>query len=267
MRCCVLFSGGKDSTYALHVAKEAGHDIVCLLAMHPQNSDSMMFHTPNTEWTRLQAEAMGIPLVHVFTMGKEGKEMQDLKNALQELKKSARIQAVVTGAIRSIYQAAEIERVCSELDVFCFSPLWMAKDEAHWHELLLRGFDIVLVRVAASGLEKDWLGRQMNEASVRQLVSESKKGHFPSSIGEGGEFESFVCDAPLFTKRIVIEKYRDEWKGLQGTRHILSAKLVGKKEEKVETGKKEKKKKGNKKIVKKKKTLRANIKNKRSKRK
>ena len=226
MRLVSLFSGGKDSVYATHVAIWSGHEVVCMLSMKPSDSDSYLFHTPNIDATSLQAEAMNIPLVRVYTKGEKEKELIELKNALRELKKSAKIDGVITGAVSSVYQASRIERICHELDLYCFNPLWLTQPEAHWHELVLNGIEVVLVRVAAQGLDKKWLGRKMDIPSI--LALQNMHHHGVSAIGEGGEFESFVCDAPLFKKKTRIEKFKDEWKGLQGTRHILKAKLVDK---------------------------------------
>jgi asparagine synthase (glutamine-hydrolysing) len=223
-----LFSGGKDSAYAVHVAKQAGHDVSVLLAMQPENKESFLFHVPNISWTSLQAEAMDIPLVVVETSGEKSQEMKDLKTALYELKQNTKIEGVVTGAVYSTYQASRIQKICFELGLFCYNPLWQTNPASHWHELLLNGFEIILASVAADGLDRKWLGRKMDELSVHELFALEKK-HGLSSIGEGGEFESFVVDAPLFTKKIYISNYRDEWKGLQGTRHILRAQLVSKK--------------------------------------
>lgn len=242
MRLACLFSGGKDSTFALHLAKQAGHEIVFLLAMEPQNKESFLFHVPNISWTSLQAQALDIPLVIVQTSGEKSQEMKDLKNALRELKQKTKIQGVVTGAVFSTYQASRIQKICFELDLFCFNPLWQTNPKAHWHELLLNGFDIILASVAAQGLERKWLGRKMDENALHELYALEKK-HGLSSIGEGGEFESFVVDAPLFKKKIYISNYKDEWKGLQGTRHILRAHLVAKKATKKSRGKKKIKKK------------------------
>ena len=227
MRLACLFSGGKDSTYAVHLAKNAGHEIVFLVAMKPQNKESFLFHVPNIEWTKLQAQAMDIPLVMVNTSGKKTQEMKDLQNALRELKEKTKIQGLVTGAVASTYQASRIQKICFELDLYCFNPLWQTSPVAHWHELLLNRFEIILSSVAAQGLDKSWLGRKIDENALQELMVLEKK-HGLSSIGEGGEFESFVCDAPLFQKKIQITKFKDEWKGLQGTRHILRAELVEK---------------------------------------
>ena len=61
MKAGILFSGGKDSTYAMYLAKKAGHEIVCLMTMHSENKESYMFHTPSISKTEKQAEVMGLP--------------------------------------------------------------------------------------------------------------------------------------------------------------------------------------------------------------
>lgn len=228
MRLACLFSGGKDSTYAVHLAKQGGHEVSILVAMEPQNTESFLFHVPNVKWTSLQARAMNIPLLLVPTSGKKSREMVDLKHVLLELKKNNRIEGVVTGAIFSTYQASRIQKICQELDLYCFNPLWQTNPASHWHELLLSGFEIVLVSVAAHGLDKKWLGKKIDESSLRDLFALEKKFGV-SPIGEGGEFESLVVDAPLFEKKIHIITHADAWKGLQGTRTILDAALVEKK--------------------------------------
>ena len=59
MKLGVLFSGGKDSYLALQYASEE-NEIICLLTLESKKEDSWMFHTPAIEWTKLQAEAMGL---------------------------------------------------------------------------------------------------------------------------------------------------------------------------------------------------------------
>jgi len=46
-----LFSGGKDSSWALYRALEEGLDVSRLLTVHPAG-DSYMYHTPATELAR-----------------------------------------------------------------------------------------------------------------------------------------------------------------------------------------------------------------------
>jgi len=59
-----LFSGGKDSSFALYRALEDGLDVARLLTVHPEG-DSYMYHVPATDLTALAAESIGIELVEV----------------------------------------------------------------------------------------------------------------------------------------------------------------------------------------------------------
>ena len=40
MKLAALYSGGKDSTFAIYRAKEMGHEVACLVTMHPVADDS-----------------------------------------------------------------------------------------------------------------------------------------------------------------------------------------------------------------------------------
>jgi diphthine-ammonia ligase len=68
MKLGVLFSGGKDSTLALHKAAEK-EQITCLITLQSKNPESYMFHTPNIDLAGFQAEALGLPLVAEVTAG------------------------------------------------------------------------------------------------------------------------------------------------------------------------------------------------------
>jgi diphthamide synthase (EF-2-diphthine--ammonia ligase) len=46
-----------------------------------------------------------------------------------------------------------------------------------------------------------------------------------SLVGEGGEYESMVLDAPLFKKRIKVVEAQRVWKGQSGYLHITKARF------------------------------------------
>ncbi len=69
--------------------------------------------------------------------------------------------------------------------------------------LLREGFEIIFSSIAAEGLDKSWLGRKITENDVDRLAELNRK-YGLNIAGEGGEFESFVTDAPMFRKRIEI---------------------------------------------------------------
>ena len=114
MKLGVLFSGGKDSTLALHLAKEK-EEVVCLITVVSKNKESYMFHTPNIDITELQAQALGLPLVSVTSEGKKEEELCDLEKAIMQAKNEFGIEGVVTGAVESVYQASRVQRICNRL--------------------------------------------------------------------------------------------------------------------------------------------------------
>src|SRR5665648_419650 len=111
MRLGILFSGGKDSTFALHLAAEK-EEVACLITVVSKNKESYMFHTPNIDVTTLQAKALGLPLVSMVTEGKKEEELADLEAAIAEAKEKFQIEGVVTGAVESVYQASRVQRIC-----------------------------------------------------------------------------------------------------------------------------------------------------------
>ncbi|MBP2029765.1 asparagine synthase (glutamine-hydrolyzing) [Methanohalophilus levihalophilus] len=199
----VLFSSGKDCTYALHLMHDKGYPIKCLITIRSQNPDSYMFHTPNINLAQMQADAMEIPLIEWNTEGEKEVELEDLKNALQEAIDKFGIRGIITGALHSNYQRERIENICRELGIEAFSPLWGMDQENEMRELLDYGFSFIFSSIAAYGLNSNWVGREIAEGDIEKLVKLNEKIGL-NVAGEGGEFESFVLDAPLFKKRIEI---------------------------------------------------------------
>jgi len=208
MKAAVLFSGGKDSTLALHLAMKEGHDIVCLLSMIPESKESYMFHHPNAEFTIVQAESMGIPIITKKTKGEKEKELKDLENLIGSVK--GEVGCIVSGAIASEYQKSRIEKICKKLGLKSVTPLWHKDPEEVWKTALDEGFEIMIAAVACDGLGKDWLGKTIDRKSLSELKKLSEKHRFHLG-GEGGEFETFVLDGPVFKRPLEVRKGRAEW--------------------------------------------------------
>jgi diphthine-ammonia ligase len=226
MRLGVLFSGGKDSTLALHKAAEK-EEVVCLITLVSENKESYMFHTPNIDVTALQAEALGLPLVKKATEGKPEEELKDLEEAIAQAFKDFEIDCIVTGAVESVYQAARIQQICNRLGVWCVNPLWKRNQKALLEETVSAGFKTVISGVFAYPLDKTWLGKQIDPEMIEQLVVLSETyGLSPS--GEGGEIETTVLDAPLFKKKIEVLDSEMEAQGNSGVFRIKKARLTRK---------------------------------------
>jgi len=206
MKIGVLFSGGKDSCLALSKAMKE-HEIGCLISIISKNKESFMFHTPNIHLTKMQAEAMEIPLISFFTEGKKEEELKDLKKAIEQAKKKFKIEGIVTGAIRSKYQAERIQKICDDLNLKCVNPLWQSDEEQHWKEILGNKFKVIISSIAADGLEEEWLGKIIDKDNFEKLKFLSKKFHFNLAF-EGGEGETTVLFGPMFKREIKILKAR-----------------------------------------------------------
>jgi diphthine-ammonia ligase len=226
MRVGVLFSGGKDSLYACWKAMQK-EEVVCLVTVISKNEESYMFHTPNISLAALQAEAAGLPLLEVETAGQKEEELDDLRLALTRAKERFGIEGVVTGAILSVYQATRIQRICFELGLWCFNPLWYADQEAYMEELLASGFRVVIAGVFSYPFEASWLGREIDQRTLEELRKIASK-HRITLTGEGGELETFVLDAPFFSRRIEIEQASTTYSNYHGVYRIEQARLVEK---------------------------------------
>ena len=226
MRLGVLFSGGKDSTLALHYASKR-EEAVCLITIISRNKESFMYHTANIQISSLQAEALGLPQVRITTEGEKEKELSDLEDAIAEARKKFQIEGVVTGAVESVYQAERIQRICNHLGLWCFNPLWKRDQKALLRELLEKQFKVIISGVFAYPLDEKWLGKQIDTKLIDRLVDLQQK-YGLSPAGEGGEIETTVLDAPLFEKQIEVLDYSVEFKGNSGVFIIKQVRLVSK---------------------------------------
>jgi ABC transporter with metal-binding/Fe-S-binding domain ATP-binding protein len=223
MRVASLFSGGKDSVYSVYTAKKQGHELVCLITLLSQNKESYMFHTPNIEKTKYQAESIGLPLLTHKTEGKKEEELKDLQDAIKKAIKEYKIQGIVTGALHSVYQASRIQKICDDLKIKCINPLWHRQEIEYLNELLNENFKVMVIGVFAYPLNQKWLGRIIDKDFISEvkILNEKYKIH---PAGEGGEFETFVLDCPLFKKPLEIKKYKDFKEGENSFRREIEIK-------------------------------------------
>lgn len=227
MKVAVLFSGGKDSCLALAKAMQE-HKIACLINILSENEASYMFHVPNTHIAKMQAEAIGLPLIQKTTKGEKEKELGDLKAALKVAKEKYKIGGIVTGAIRSVYQSSRIQKLCDELNLLCINPLWQRDEIEILNELVKNNFKVIISGVFAFPLEKELLGKEINNEIIKKL-EKLKQQYKINPAGEGGEIETTVLDAPFFKKRIHILKSEISYENNAGIFKIKEAR-IGEKE-------------------------------------
>ncbi|MBW2971389.1 diphthine--ammonia ligase [Candidatus Woesearchaeota archaeon] len=203
MKLGALVSSGKDSLYALYLIKNSGYEISCIITLKSRNPDSYMFHSANIDMVDLQAESMRLPLVVKETEGEKEKELLDLKSAIIDAIELHQIEGIITGALYSVYQKSRIEKICRELKLAVFSPLWHMDQADEMKGLLNAGFKVIFTKVAAEGLDKSWLNLPITYKHVEKLEQISREIGI-NIAGEGGEYESLVLDCPLFSQAVDI---------------------------------------------------------------
>lgn len=223
MKLAVLYSGGKDSTYALDLANETD-EVSVLLTLKSENTESYMFHTPNIDLTFLQAQALGIPQMVKETRGVKEEELTDLRNIIETARDEYMIEGVVTGAIESVYQASRVQRICDDLGMWCFNPLWKTDQALFMQDILDEGYEVIISGVFAYPFDESFLGRIIDYELLDELIR-LRDEYGISVSGEGGEIETSVLDAPSYKKRIDVTDYERVYRLNSGRYVIKEARL------------------------------------------
>jgi diphthine-ammonia ligase len=216
-----LVSGGKDSTLNMMRCIEHGHKIVALANIFPapgenDELDSFMYQTVGHDGIEAIARSMELPMFRRPTRGGRSKctdleytwtagdEVEDLFVLLKFVKmKMPHVNAVASGAILSNYQRTRVELICQRLGLVSLAFLWQGDQKLLLDEMIDSGIDAVLVKVACMGLGQQHIGKSLSQ--VRPILHRLNRDFGCHICGEGGEFETFTLDCPLYKQRIVIE--------------------------------------------------------------
>jgi len=225
MKLAALFSGGKDSTYAIYLAKKLSHSVDVLLTLYPYSNESHLLHHPNIKFTSLQAESMKIPqLIEKIPSINSEDEFKKLNKLITLAKETYSIEGIIHGGILSKYQKDNFSLICKKNNLEIISPLWDMKPESYMKELLEENFEYIISSVSSDGLNNSWLGQIIDKNGLEDLEKLQKKFGFNLNF-EGGEAETFVINCPLFEKPLFIQDSSTEWDGYRGRFEILEAKL------------------------------------------
>jgi uncharacterized protein (TIGR00290 family) len=189
------WSGGKESALATYKAISQGHEVLYLLNFVSEDGQRSRSHGIKASVLALQAEAIGIPLIQVKTSWENYEE--NFKKVARELQDKG-IEGGVFGDIEVEEHREWVERVCSEVGIKAFLPLWGIKAEELIEELLKLKFKAIVV---ATRLEENFLGKVLDKALVRQI---SNLGSHP--CGENGEYHTFVTEGPIFKKALKVTR-------------------------------------------------------------
>ncbi|KAI8098970.1 uncharacterized protein BX664DRAFT_377147 [Halteromyces radiatus] len=223
MKVIALISGGKDSAYNMMQCVAHGHDIIALANLKPpiasgkDELDSYMYQTVGHDAIQYYAECMDLPLYRRDIIGQplaqeseykvtDKDETEDLLYLLQDImKQHPDAQAVSVGAIMSNYQRVRVEHVCARLGLISLAYLWERNQKELLAEMVDAGVNAILIKVAAMGLKPNiHLGKTIGQM-YPELCTLNEKYDL-HICGEGGEYETFTLDCPLFKKRIILDE-------------------------------------------------------------
>jgi len=227
MKVAVLFSGGKDSCQAVKWALDKGHEVEALVAIKPKNTEAYIWHYPTVEWSILQAQAMGIPLILAKTE-EIGPKTEAL--VLDKVFEKLKVDAVLLGGVGlQKTQINAVKEIAKKFGIKVLVPYDNLTSEELLDEEMKSGFDIRIADVAVDGLTKDWIWRRLDPESMEDLKKLSKKFGF-DALGEGGHYNTFVVDGPMFKKKIEVTDSEKVWdsKTSSGYLEIKSAVLSSK---------------------------------------
>ncbi|MBA7651589.1 hypothetical protein ES703_59408 [subsurface metagenome] len=196
----VSWSGGKDSCFACYQAAVSGLKVCYLLNMITEDGKRSWTHGLSTELLQMQSQAIGIPLVQRQTsMANYETEFKDTLLTLKQMG----ISGGVFGDIDLEEHREWVDRICRQVDITPYLPLWGQSQEKILRSFIASGFEAIIVVARADLFGEEWLGRKMDWEFLSHLAKLKQTSDI-QPCGEAGEYHTFVIDGPLFNQRVEI---------------------------------------------------------------
>jgi len=195
------WSSGKDSAYALHIARaDRNVDVRALLVTVNEAADRVAMHAVRRSLLETQAERLGLPIHVVDIPSPCPNEVYEARmTAAVSAARDAQVERMVFGDLFLEDVRAYRERNLAGTGISPVFPLFGRQTDLLAREMITAGVRAVLTCVDPRVLPAEFVGRSFDE----QLLSELPDGVDP--CGERGEFHTFVWDAPGFRAPIDIE--------------------------------------------------------------
>lgn len=208
-KAVVMFSGGKDSTLALHVVLLQGFEISAIVTFVPSSNHPWYVHRPFTEYTGLQLQLLSMKEKHVtisLSSNEKVLESLEIRRSLENLYEKIPFDYIVLGVIASDAQRTLFLNICDYIGVKLYTPFWGRDPVQHLLDILNVGIEFIITTVNAWGLPVELLGQVVDFAMALKIIELSKKYGFNPSF-EGGEAETFVIYTPLFREKKICIDY------------------------------------------------------------
>ena len=194
MKVAILFSGGKDSVYALDYAKEQGWQIEYLLSVKPSRNDCYLFHYASVENTKKIAELLN--LRHILISCNVADATKEALIIKQVVEKNPVDVLLLGGTGLQEQQIKSLQVALKSLNVNVFAT-HAGKDHAEvMQEMFSKGYKFMITQIASDGMNP-WLGQVISKENFPKLLRDSEKFGFHVGF-EGGYADTFVLESPFF---------------------------------------------------------------------
>ncbi|HLC60602.1 MAG TPA: diphthine--ammonia ligase [Candidatus Nanoarchaeia archaeon] len=206
MDVAILYSGGKDSTFAIQQAIDKGWNIKYLISVKPTRKDCFLFHYATVEHTKEFAKQLGIPHFYVSCrVADPVKEADIVKKVVEKNRSKMKVDAVVLGGTGlQETQLKSIQNALRQFNIDVFASHAGEEHDLVMEQMLDKGYEIMVTQIASDGL-KEWLGKNITKDNFPQLKKDSIKYGFHIGF-EGGYADTLVTNCPLFEKQMVVEE-------------------------------------------------------------
>jgi uncharacterized protein (TIGR00290 family) len=181
------------------ILKEKQHDVSHLINMCDADGEHSRSHGIKKHLIARQALFIGKEIVQPESDFRSYET--NFKTAIENLKEKG----ITGGVFGDIYLQVHrdwIERVCSEMEIQPFFPLWENNTTGLVNEFVNSGFKTIVVSVNKHHLPQSWLGRDIDKNFIDDILK--LEGIDPCA--ENGEYHSFVYDGPIFKRPVVFSQ-------------------------------------------------------------
>lgn len=194
------WSGGKDCCLACYRASVGGLKVRYLANMVTENGRRSWTHGLSSELLQVQSRAIGIPLIQRRTT-RDNYEVE-FKAMLRDFKQEG-VEGGVFGDIDLEEHRQWIERVCQQVEMTPYLPLWCQSQKTVLNDFIGLGFEAIVVAAKADLFGEEVVGRKVDLDFIDYLVELKETADF-TLCGESGEYHTFVIDGPIFNQRVEI---------------------------------------------------------------
>lgn len=204
------WSGGKDSSYALHkVMQEGVYEVRYLLSTINGNFRRLSMHGVREELIEAQSASIGIPLKKVYVYEADNASYEKQMGLLLGQVRQEGIEHVIFGDIFLEDLRAYREEKMKQVGMQCVFPIWKKDTAILVNDFIAKGFKTITCCINDGYLDESWCGRLIDKDFVDDL---------PTNVdpcGENGEFHSYCFAGPIFRFPLPITKGELTYRALE----------------------------------------------------